>query len=66
MIVSYAAGNVSDVLGRLVAERLAAKWGQPVVVENRPGMGGSLGAAVVNKADRTDIHCFSRPSPPWL
>lgn len=50
MIVSYAAGNVSDVLGRLVAQRLADKWGQPVVVENRPGIGGSLGADIVSKA----------------
>lgn len=47
MVVSYAPGNVTDVLARIVAEKLAEKWGQPVVVDNRAGQGGSLGAASV-------------------
>ena len=50
LVVSYAPGNVTDVLARLVAEGLAAKWKQPLVVDNRPGQGGSLGAQVVAKA----------------
>lgn len=50
MVVSYAPGNVTDVLARIVAERLAEKWGQSVVVDNRPGQGGSLGAAQVAHA----------------
>lgn len=50
LVVSYAPGNVTDTLARLVAEQLSAKWGQPVVVENRPGQGGSLGADLVAKA----------------
>jgi tripartite-type tricarboxylate transporter receptor subunit TctC len=50
LIVSYAAGNIGDVLGRAVAQKLAEHWKQPVVVENRPGQGGSLGAQVAAKA----------------
>lgn len=50
LVVSYAPGNVTDLLARIVAEQLSAKWGQPVVVDNRPGLGGSLGAEMVAKA----------------
>lgn len=37
IVVPYPAGNAADVVGRIVAEKLAQIWGQPVVVENRPG-----------------------------
>jgi len=50
IVVAYAAGNVTDVLARLVAERLSARWGQQVIVENRPGQGGSLGLQAVAKS----------------
>jgi len=50
LVVSYAAGNVTDLVGRMIAERLARDWRQPVIVENRPGAGGSLGAGLVAKA----------------
>ncbi|MBL8378708.1 MAG: tripartite tricarboxylate transporter substrate binding protein [Burkholderiales bacterium] len=50
LVVSYAAGNVADVTARLVADGLTAKWGHAMVVENRPGQGGSLGAQAVSKA----------------
>lgn len=50
MVVSYAPGNVTDTLARLIAENLTEKWKQPVAVENRPGLGGSLGAQSVVKA----------------
>ena len=50
MVVSYAAGNVTDLLARVVAERLSEKWGQPVIVDNRPGQGGSLGAQIAVRA----------------
>lgn len=50
LVVSYAAGNVTDVLARVVAESLSTQWGQPVVVDNKPGQGGSLGAQQVARA----------------
>lgn len=50
IIVPYTAGSATDVLGRMVSEKLSAMWGQPVTVENVAGAGGSTGAAQVAKA----------------
>jgi tripartite-type tricarboxylate transporter receptor subunit TctC len=50
MIVPYAAGGGSDMLARALGERLSPVLGQPVVVENRPGAGATLGADAVAKA----------------
>ena len=44
LIVSYAAGNITDTLARIVGEKLAEQWKQPVVIDNKGGQGGSLGA----------------------
>jgi tripartite-type tricarboxylate transporter receptor subunit TctC len=49
-IVPVPAGGAADVMARMIAEHLQAKWGQPVVVDNRPGAGSSVGMAVVAKA----------------
>ncbi len=50
LVVSYAVGNVTDLLARIVANRLQDSWQQPVIVENRPGQGGSIGAQQAAKA----------------
>jgi tripartite-type tricarboxylate transporter receptor subunit TctC len=47
MIVPFAAGGTADVLGRVVAQQLAALTGNRVVVENRPGSAGNIGAETV-------------------
>jgi tripartite-type tricarboxylate transporter receptor subunit TctC len=47
IIVPFAAGGTADVLGRVVAQQLAAQTGNRVVVENRPGSAGNIGAEVV-------------------
>jgi tripartite-type tricarboxylate transporter receptor subunit TctC len=51
MVVPFAAGGGTDVIARIIAQNLNAKWGQPVVVENQPGASGALGTrAVMNAA----------------
>ncbi len=50
MIVPFAAGGSTDVLARMVGQKLSTLWGQPVVIENRAGAGGNVGADVVAKA----------------
>ncbi len=50
-IVPFTAGSASDILARTVGEKLAASWGQPVTVENRPGAGGVIGTGQVAKAE---------------
>lgn len=47
MIVPFPAGATPDVIARLVAERLSATWGQPVIVDNRPGAGGIPGMSAL-------------------
>ena len=51
LIVPFAAGGTTDVIGRVVAEGLQAVLGEPVVVENRAGAGGSIGTLAIVKAD---------------
>jgi tripartite-type tricarboxylate transporter receptor subunit TctC len=50
VIVAFAPGTTSDILGRMIAERLTAAMGQPFVVENRTGAGGTIGAELVAKS----------------
>ena len=51
LVVPYAAGSTADIVPRAVAEQLARELGQGVVVENRPGAGGTTGSAVVARAE---------------
>lgn len=50
IIVPYAAGGTSDILARQLGPKLSEAWGQPVVVENKPGANGNVGADVVAKS----------------
>ena len=50
LLVPQAPGASSDLLARTLGERLQALWGQPIVIENRPGAGGNVGAALVARA----------------
>jgi tripartite-type tricarboxylate transporter receptor subunit TctC len=51
IIVSAPPGGGLDIVARVVADRLAKRWGHPFVVENRPGAGGNLGAEAVAQAE---------------
>ncbi|WP_151446675.1 Bug family tripartite tricarboxylate transporter substrate binding protein [Lacisediminimonas profundi] len=50
LVVGFPPGTATDSVARVLAERFAARLGQPFIIENRPGQGGSIGAAVVAKA----------------
>ncbi|HWI36438.1 MAG TPA: tripartite tricarboxylate transporter substrate binding protein [Burkholderiales bacterium] len=64
MIVPFAPGTMADVLPRLVAEKLSAQWGQPIVVENRPGAAGNVGAEAVARAEPDGYTLLAAPPPP--
>jgi tripartite-type tricarboxylate transporter receptor subunit TctC len=51
MVVPLAPGGGSDIVGRIAAQALTEQWGQPVVVDNRPGAGGTIGNGIVAKSD---------------
>lgn len=51
IIVPFPAGGTSDVLARMVGQKLNEAWGQPVIVENRAGANGNIGADLVAKSD---------------
>lgn len=50
IVVPYPTGGTNDVLARLVGQKLSDAWGQPVVVENKPGAAGNIGATEVARA----------------
>jgi tripartite-type tricarboxylate transporter receptor subunit TctC len=50
MVVGLAAGAVNDIQGRVIAQKLSERLKQPVIVENRPGAGGNIGAELVARA----------------
>lgn len=51
IVVPFAAGGATDVVARLIGERLSAKLGQPVLIENKSGANGAIGSALVAKAN---------------
>jgi tripartite-type tricarboxylate transporter receptor subunit TctC len=51
VIVPFPPGGINDVLARIVGEKLQAKWGQPIVVDDRTGAGGNIGAAIAAQAE---------------
>ena len=63
IVVSSGAGGTADILARMVGERLAPLLGQPVVIENRPGAGGHLGAGLVARAEPDGYTLLMSGSP---
>ena len=51
LVISFTPGSSTDIIGRAVAAKLQEMWGQPVVAENRPGAGGTVGSEFVVRSD---------------
>src|SRR5258708_37009877 len=66
VIVPFPAGGAAHALPRIVGERLAARWGQPVVVENRIGASGGIGAEAVARAGPHGHTLLATPPPPLV
>jgi tripartite-type tricarboxylate transporter receptor subunit TctC len=66
IIVPFPAGGAADALPRIVAERLATKWAQPVIVENRVGASGSIGAEAVWRAEPDGYTLLATPPAPLV
>lgn len=63
-IVPFPAGGINDVLARIVADKLQAKWGQPIIVEQKTGAGGNIGAELASKAEPDGYTLFvTAPGP---
>ncbi len=64
LIVPLAAGGPTDILARIIAQPLAERLGQPVVIDNRPGAGGNIGAELVAKSPPDGYTLFMGTSGP--
>jgi tripartite-type tricarboxylate transporter receptor subunit TctC len=66
IVVPFPAGGTADAVPRLVADWLSRKWGQPVVIENRTGAAGNIGAEFVYRAEPDGYTLMSSPPPPLV
>jgi tripartite-type tricarboxylate transporter receptor subunit TctC len=66
IIVPFPAGGTADVMPRIIADWLSRHWGQAVIIENRAGAGGNVGAEVVAKSDPDGYTLLAAPPPPLV
>jgi len=64
IVVPFPAGGSADILCRLVAEKFSAAWGQTVIIDNRAGAGGNVGAEVVYRAEPDGYTLLCSPPGP--
>ena len=66
IIVPFPAGGTADVMPRIVADWLSRKWGQPVLIENKTGAAGNIGAEAAFNAEPDGYTLLSAPPPPLV
>jgi tripartite-type tricarboxylate transporter receptor subunit TctC len=66
IVVPFPAGGTADAVPRIVADWLSRKWGQPVVIENKTGAAGNIGAETVYNAAPDGYTLLSTPAPPLV
>ena len=60
ILIAFPGGGTIDTLGRILAQKLTEAWGQNVVIENRPGAGGNIGAAAAAKSAPDGLYAAFR------
>jgi tripartite-type tricarboxylate transporter receptor subunit TctC len=66
IVVPFPAGGTADAVPRIVADWLSRRWGQPVIIENRTGAAGNIGAEFVYRAAPDGYTLLSAPPPPLV
>jgi len=66
IIVPFPAGGTADVMPRIVADWLSRKWGQAIIIENKTGAAGNIGAEAAFNADPDGYTLLSAPPPPLV
>jgi tripartite-type tricarboxylate transporter receptor subunit TctC len=66
IVVPFPAGGTADVMPRIIADWLSRHWGQSVIIENRSGAGGNVGAEVVAKSDPDGYTLLAAPPGPFV
>src|SRR4051812_5326588 len=64
IVVPFPAGGTADILCRIIGEKLSAAWNQPVIVDNRAGAGGNVGAEIVYRAEPDGYTVLCSPPGP--
>ncbi|HUD84843.1 MAG TPA: tripartite tricarboxylate transporter substrate binding protein [Xanthobacteraceae bacterium] len=66
IVVPFPPGGTADIMPRIIADWLSRKWGQPIVIEDRAGAGGNIGAEVVAKSDADGYTLLATPPGPLV
>jgi tripartite-type tricarboxylate transporter receptor subunit TctC len=66
IIVPYPAGGTADLMPRVVFDALSRRWGQPVIIENKPGAGGNIGAEAAFHAEPDGYTLLASPPAPFV
>src|SRR6266567_417458 len=64
LIVPFPGGGINDVLARIIGEKLQARWRQPIVIENRTGAGGNIGADLAYQSEPDGYTLLLSPPGP--